>query len=159
MDASARGDGRSRRSHAFPPRSPEAAQGRVEGNLLYVWLFNDQPLDGLLLGMVVGLLRDLAGSAIVDVKFVIGTVPPANREDSTAPARTSAPRMSAAFDMKGAKVRLISKMIDGTYPDTDRVIPHANDKPMSFSVPELRSAIRAIAGHSKHPPVVLRVRL
>ena len=59
MDASARGDGRCRRSHAFPPRSPETAEGRVEGYLFYIWLFDDQPLDGLLLGMVVGLLREL----------------------------------------------------------------------------------------------------
>jgi DNA polymerase-3 subunit beta len=98
---------------------------------------------------VVRLLSELATKAPGDIKIAVGTVPPANRDDSTAPARSGAPRFSAAFECEGAAVTLRAKLIDGTFPDYARVIPTANDKPLLFNVAELRKALKGVTGYGK----------
>lgn len=98
---------------------------------------------------VVRLLSELATKAPGDIKIAVGTVPPANRDDSTAPARSGAPRFSAVFECEGAAVTLRARLIDGTFPDYARVIPTANDKPLLFNVAELRKALKGVTGYSK----------
>lgn len=76
-----------------------------------------------------------------------GTIP--NREDSTAPARYGVPRVALAGKVGEADVSFTSKVIDGTYPDTDRVIPTSCDFAALFNVGELRQAVLATAGSAR----------
>lgn len=98
----------------------------------------------------VRLLRELAGKASGDVKLTVGSVPPPNREESTAPGRSGLPRIALAFDAGGAGIVMRAKLIDGTYPDYSRVIPTQGNKQMLFNVAELRRALKGVSGHSKN---------
>jgi len=57
------------------------------------------------------------------------------------------PKGEVAVSLSNTKIRLVtadavitSKLIDGTFPDYQRVIPTGNDKLISFSSPEMRQA-------------------
>lgn len=97
----------------------------------------------------VRLLLDLAKSAKDGVRLVIGSPAPANRDEGTAPERPGAPRMRVSLAERAAEVQLTSKLIDGTYPDCDRVIPQGGDKQALLKVADLRRAIAAVSGHSR----------
>lgn len=99
---------------------------------------------------VVGLLRDLGGKSSEGIKLRVGSVAPANQDDSLAPGRVGALKLAAWFDANGAAVSMVAKLIDGKFPDYSRVIPQNNANPMLFKVADLRRAIRAVSGFSKH---------
>lgn len=98
---------------------------------------------------VIRVLSQLGLKAKGDIKFALGTVPPANREEGTAPSRAGAPRLSLAFEADGATVEIRAKLIDGTYPDYTRVLPMANDKPVLFNVTDLRRALLGVSIKTK----------
>lgn len=97
----------------------------------------------------VRLLMELAGDAAGDVKLRIGSPAAINSDPSLAPEKPNVTRIAAAFDVTGARVALLSKLIDGTFPDYSRVIPTRNDKPMLFQTDELRRAVKGVSGRSK----------
>lgn len=78
--------------------------------------------------------------------MTVGSGIASNREDSTAPERRGVPRVALAGKVGAADVCFATKVIDGTFPETSRVIPI--DPPVSalFDVAELRRAILATAG-------------
>lgn len=97
----------------------------------------------------VRIMSELASKAAGDVKLVIGTVPPVNRDESLAPARGGAPKLSLSFEIGRDAIEMKTKLIDGTFPDTGRVVPKSNERTMLFNSGELRSALMAVSGKSK----------
>lgn len=99
---------------------------------------------------VVRLLIDLAKSSDDGLQISVGTAALANSVDSTAPERQSAPRFNMVMRERGTAITLQTKIIDGTYPDVDRMVPKPGGKQFLFKAADLRRAIAAISGHSKN---------
>jgi DNA polymerase-3 subunit beta len=97
----------------------------------------------------VRLLIDLAKSAKDGVRLTIGSPAPANRVEGTAPERPGASRLRLSFAERAADISLISKLIDGTFPAVERVIPAGGDKQALFNVATIRRALAAVSGHSR----------
>lgn len=68
-----------------------------------------------------------------------------NSTSDTAPAPASITRVALAGRVGNADVHFASKVIDGKYPDYNRVIPTAGEKQALFPVAELRRAIQAVS--------------
>ena len=97
----------------------------------------------------VGLLLALGKDALDGVRLSIGRVPTANDVTSTAPERSGAPTVSASLSLRGAKVRLVAKTIDGTFPDCQRVVPAVSNRQALLPAPALGRALRAVSGSAK----------
>ena len=97
----------------------------------------------------VALLLALGKEAIDGVRLTIGKAPAENDVTTTAPDRRGAPIASISVSVRGADVRLVSKCIDGTFPDCQRVVPAVSNRQALLPASELRRALRAISGHSK----------
>lgn len=95
------------------------------------------------------LLLDLSKSSPDGVRVTVGNRAPANSETTTAPEKSGMPVLRLGFRERAAEVTLTSKLIDGTFPDCQRVVPTGGDIQALFQVADMRRAIRAIAGHSK----------
>lgn len=107
------------------------------------------PSNTIIPRRTVRLLLDLAKTASGPIAFKVGNSALSNAVESTAPARAGATRLAVSFDTGAAKVSLASKLIDGTFPDTSRIIPTGGDKQMLFNVADLRRALSGISGHSR----------
>lgn len=97
----------------------------------------------------VRLLVELAKSAQNGVRLVIGAPAPANRIEGTAPEQPGASRLRFSFAERAADISVTSKLIDGTFPAVEKVIPSEGDKQALFKVADLRRAIAAVSGHSR----------
>lgn len=102
----------------------------------------------------VRLLIDLAKSAQEGVSLMVGSAAPSNQIESTAPARAGAPRLHLAMRERAADVAMTSKLIDGTFPAVEKVIPAGGDKQVLFEVGSLRRALAAVSGHSRNTRAV-----
>lgn len=110
-------------------------------------------LTGIIIpNKAVSIIRDLGAKATGGIGISLGTIVPANREEGTAPVRASLPRLNLRFDVPGAAVAMQTRLIDGNFPDYQRIISAVpgNDKPMLFSTADIRRALRAVSGHSKN---------
>lgn len=106
-------------------------------------------LDGLIIPKkAVRVLLQALGKAD-SIRLAAGFGRRANRETTTAPERTDAPRIGFEGEVGRAAIRLSSKTIDGTFPDYSRVIPKANDVHAMFAVDELRRGIQAVSRPEK----------
>ncbi|MDZ7823097.1 MAG: hypothetical protein U5K75_03005 [Ahrensia sp.] len=54
-------------------------------------------------------------------------------------------RVCFDFELDGLAVTIMSKLIDGTFPDYNRVIPKCNDKIADFDVATFGEALRAVS--------------
>jgi DNA polymerase-3 subunit beta len=81
------------------------------------------------------------------VRFAVGNRNAPNRETSTAPEKIGSPtRAALSFKVGNASVGVSTKLIDGTFPDYSRVVPHATEatKTFVFQASELRRAVEAL---------------
>ena len=107
----------------------------------------EQPL--IIPRKAVGILLELARGATDGIRFQVGSAAIPNSIDSTAPEKPGSRRVGFAVAQRSAEVALYSKLIDGTFPDVDRVIPTGADKQALFKTADLRRGLSAISGHSR----------
>lgn len=94
--------------------------------------------------------------------FAARSGPPANADKTLAPekvqaVRDEASRVGLSYFLGETKVTTVTKLIDGTFPDYTRVIPHPQDgdKTIVFKAKDMKAAIDAItAGASERTRAV-----
>lgn len=96
----------------------------------------------------VRLLVDLAKSGTDGLRMTIGSPAAANRQEGIAPERAGAQRLRAEIAERSADVSLVAKLIDGTFPDVEKVVPAGGERQVLFNVAALRRALAAVSGHS-----------
>ena len=84
----------------------------------------------------------------------VGSAARRNAVDSTAPERPGSTRAEFHFGAGGAHVGIASKLIDGTFPDYKRIIPHNPACSLLFDRLELRRAVLAVASARGKPRAV-----
>ena len=93
------------------------------------------------------------------VRLTVGT----KREGNKRPPRLDDSITGTRITLSSANNRiarqLTSKLIDGTFPDYTRVIPTANDKPLTVKRAELRQAVQAVAGFGTEKTRAVRLEL
>ena len=93
------------------------------------------------------------------VRMTVG----AKRESNKRPPRLDDSITGTRITLSSANNRiarqLTSKLIDGTFPDYTRVIPTANDKPLTVKRAELRQAVQAVAGFGSEKTRAVRLEL
>jgi DNA polymerase III subunit beta len=93
------------------------------------------------------------------VRLTVG----AKRESNKRPPRLDDSITGTRITLSSANNRiarqLTTKLIDGTFPDYSRVIPTANDKPLTVKRAELRQAVQAVAGFGSEKTRAVRLEL
>lgn len=78
------------------------------------------------------------------VRFTLGAAAKSNRKDATLSPANTATRCAVTGNVGDIGFDLVSKLIDGTYPDVSRVIPSHPAHTISFKRVELIRAIEAL---------------
>lgn len=94
---------------------------------------------------LIALLMDKALTGGSAVRLVSGPGVLRNRDVDTAPEARSATRVRFTAEPVGAAVEIASKLIDGTFPDYQRVVPQSTEKHALVKVADLRRAINVIS--------------
>lgn len=102
----------------------------------------------------VNLLFGFGKAAKSGVRLVVGTPAAANEETSTAPDRKGLPVIVTSMREGTADVKMTAKLIDGTFPDCQRVVPAVTGRQAILPVEQLRRALRAISGVSRYERVI-----
>lgn len=99
---------------------------------------------------LVSLLLDLGRPAEDGIRMSVGRVPTPNVPDgATIAGSPSGPRVAFSFATNGMTVRLVSKPIDGTFPDVNRVIPSVGGVQILLNTADVVRALGAVSGFSK----------
>ena len=83
-----------------------------------------------------------------DVHLGIGRAVAHNADADVAPDKAGRPIVDLIGMQADVRVRMLSKTIDGTFPDYARVVPTTNDKRVAVKAAALRRAINALASLS-----------
>ena len=75
-------------------------------------------------------------------------------ETTTAPAKAGLPRVAVSAKLGAADVTFTGKVIDGTYPDYNRVIPKRGERHALFNIAALRRAVLAVSAGMNPAPAV-----
>lgn len=122
-----------------------------------------------------GAMGDVKGDVILPARFMhavfrhlrqcegplalkVGTSAVTNSTDSTAPEPAAkqnlASRASIAGRLGDSEVQFSTRLIDGTYPDISRIIPAETPQRAIMAVTELRRAVLAVAGSTRHSAAI-----
>jgi DNA polymerase-3 subunit beta len=88
----------------------------------------------------------LPPTIIIPAKSVAFLLRMASAKDAPTVTRVTINPCKAMFTL--GNVRIMSKMIDGTFPDFERVIPRGNEKRLTIDVAPLAGAVKALQGLS-----------
>jgi DNA polymerase-3 subunit beta len=69
-------------------------------------------------------------------------------DETTEPVTLALSDTKIAFEFDAGRIRLVSKLIDGTFPDYERVIPRDNDKLLRVNKREFADAVERVAAIS-----------
>ena len=69
-------------------------------------------------------------------------------DETTEPVTIALSDTKIAFELDAGRIKLVSKLIDGTFPDYERVIPRDNDKLLRVNKREFAEAVERVAAIS-----------
>lgn len=69
-------------------------------------------------------------------------------DETTEPVTIALSETKIAFEFDAGRIKLVSKLIDGTFPDYERVIPRDNDKLLRVNKREFAEAVERVAAIS-----------